>query len=106
MASERKYFNADKLINTIYNKIALWHNNDDRLSNVELGRELKFLSRDIAEDVIREVFGDSAIKVDTNKLEVTDEEMASYQKEKKERRESLEERLKDAVKKEDEEAAS
>lgn len=68
MANERKYFDADKLIQRIYNKIALWHNNDERLNDSEMGRELKFLSKEIAEDVLTSVFGATEIKVDKTAL--------------------------------------
>lgn len=106
MSNERKYFDPEKIINTIYNKIALWHNNDDRLTNEELGRELRFVSRDIVEDVIRGVFGESSIKIDREKMEATDKDVEDFEKERKQRRENLEERLKNAVKKESEDTPS
>lgn len=89
MSSERKYFDADKLVRRIYRKIAIWHNNDERLNDVELGRELRFLSKDIAIDVIREVFGADTIKLDEEKLGMTPDEAGAYQKEQKERMDAM-----------------
>jgi hypothetical protein len=66
MSNERKYFDADKLIHRLYSKIAIWHNNEDRLNDVEMGRELKFLCKDITNDVLVTVLGSSDIKVDTD----------------------------------------
>jgi len=106
MSKDRKYFDANKLIHTIYHKIAVWHNNEERLSDIELGRELKFLSKDIAEDVLKEVFGEVSIEVDKEKLGMTKDEIKAYDEERKNRREELGEKLKDAVKNDEGTAAS
>ncbi len=77
MTNERKYFDADKLIQRIYNKIAVWHNNDERLNDSEMGRELKFLSKEIAEDVLTSVFGATEIKVDKTALKDPSDEKSA-----------------------------
>ena len=77
---ERKYFNADVLLRKVYTKIATWHNNDERLSDEELGRELKFLSKEIIEDVIFEVIGADGIKVDRSGLTDFEAEMDAIKK--------------------------
>jgi len=98
MSNERKYFDADKLVHKIYHKIAVWHNNDERLNDVELGRELKFLSKDLAIDVIKEIFGADSIKMDKEKLGMTPDEVDIHQKEKDERMDALRTRVEDAMK--------
>lgn len=94
MAEEKKHFDADKLIHRMYHRIVLWHNNDERLNNEEMGRELKFLCTDLTEDVLRAVFGETEVKVDNS--DMTLEQKAEFDKEKEQRLAAMEERLKNA----------
>lgn len=72
--TNKRYFDADKLIRDIHNKIVIWHNNDDRLNPTEMGRELRFLSQEIAEDVLKAVHGDDvSIEIDKHKLGIAEE---------------------------------
>lgn len=68
MPEERKYFDAEKLIHRLYTKIAIWHNNEDKLNDVEMGRELRFLCKDITNDVLTTVLGGSEMKIDEGML--------------------------------------
>lgn len=80
MNNTRQYFDADKLIRDIYNKIVIWHNNDERLNSIEQGRELKFLSQEIAEDVLKAVHGeDVSIGIDKRKLGLVESDTAETQ---------------------------
>ena len=77
MPEEKKYFDADKLIHLLYHKIAMWHNNDDKLNDSEMGRELKFLCKDITNDVLVTVLGSTEVKLDkvalSRQVDVPDE---------------------------------
>lgn len=101
--SKRHYFDADKLILKIYNKIAVWHNNDERLSPSELGRELRFLSQEIAEDVLKAVHGSNAgISLDKEKLGMTEEEVKNEIMKREERRSNIKTKVEEEAKKEKE----
>jgi hypothetical protein len=54
-SSSRTYFDAEKLIRSIYNKIAVWHNNENKLNPTEMQRDLRWLSSDIIQEVIATV---------------------------------------------------
>lgn len=103
----RQYFDADKLIRTIYNKIAIWHNNDERLNDIEMGRELRFLSQEIAEDVLKAVHGSQAdITLDKHKLGMTEEELKKDDLEREKRRSEMAFRLDEDVQKADNQSSS
>lgn len=93
MEKEKKHFDADKLLRTMYHRIAVWHNNDDRLGDEELQRELKFICQDLMEDVLSATFGTSEVKVDKDVLE-TDESREAFEQEKAQRMKAMIERLK------------
>jgi hypothetical protein len=98
--TNRHYFDADKLILKIYNKIAVWHNNEERLNDSELGRELRFLSEEIAEDVLKAVHGhNTQIALDKSKLNMTEEEVKKDRIEREDRRTSILSRLNEEAKK-------
>lgn len=65
---EKRYFDADKLVQLMYNKIAIWHNNDDRLNDIEMGRELKFLCKEMINDVLVTVLNSSEVKLDKDSI--------------------------------------
>ena len=92
----RQYFDADKLIRDIYNKIVAWHNNDERLNEIEMGRELRFLSKDIAEDVLKAVHGQNIeITLDRHKLGMTESEMKQNEEEREKRRMDIQNRIRE-----------
>lgn len=103
----RQYFDADKLIRTIYHKIAVWHNNDERLNDIEMGRELRFLSQEIAEDVLKAVHGPQAdITLDKHKLGMTAEELEKDALEREKRRSEMAVKLDEDVQKADDQPPS
>ena len=66
MEKEKKQvlaFDIDVLIRKVYNKIAIWHNNDKKISADELQKDLQFLSKDIIEDVIETCLGAYELKM-------------------------------------------
>ncbi len=66
MEKEKKQvlaFDIDVLIRKVHNKIALWHNNDKKISADELQKDLQFLSKDIIEDVIETCLGAYELKM-------------------------------------------
>ncbi len=97
----RRYFDADKLIHKIYSKIAIWHNNEERLNDSEMGRELRFLSEEIAEDVLKAVHGAEVnITLDKSKLDLTDEELERDNAKREERRLNILSKIEEEAKKE------
>ena len=59
--STKKELDHGKLVHSMYHKIAAWHNNDERLSDAELGRELKFLCLELVQDTLVAVFGEGVL---------------------------------------------
>ena len=97
--SERKYFDGDQLIRKMYHKIAVWHNNDEKLNDQELGSELKLLCQVLAEDVLKAVHGDEAVmNIDKKKLGMTDAEIEKDQLERTERRADIVQKIEEANK--------
>ena len=97
--SERKYFDGDQLIRKMYHKIAVWHNNDEKLNDQELGLELKLLCQVLAEDVLKAVHGDEAVmNIDKKKLGMTDAEIEKDQLERTERRADIVQKIEEANK--------
>ncbi len=107
MDKNKHYFDADALIRKIYNKIAVWHNNDARLSDADLGIELRLLSKEIAEDVLISVHGDATqIRLDRHKLGMTEREIKEDDKERDERRSNIAEKVDQEAKKKDDTPAT
>lgn len=88
--SEKKYFDANKLIKSMYTQIAVWHNNEEKFSDDELGLELRLLCRNLAEEVIQAVHGEEAsIEVDKQKLKMTEDEIKKDDISREKRREDI-----------------
>jgi len=105
--TNRQYFDADKLLRDIYNKIVVWHNNDERLSNVEMGRELRFLSKEIVEDVLKAVHGDKVqITLDKHKLGMSESEVEQDMIEREKRRLGIQKKIEEEARKSNDNASS
>lgn len=65
---EKLYFDFDALIKKIHNRIVIWHNNEEKLSPEEMGRELKWITPLIIEDVLRHVHNDDSIKIKNDSM--------------------------------------